>query len=34
VGSVAVPGGAAADPALAGGMMFVVTGNGQLLAFR
>jgi outer membrane protein assembly factor BamB len=34
VGSVAVPGGAASDPALAAGMMFVVTGNGQLLAFR
>jgi outer membrane protein assembly factor BamB len=34
VGSTAIPGGAAADPALAGGMMFVVTANGQLLAFR
>lgn len=34
VASAAIPGGAAADPALAGGMMFVVTGKGQLLAFR
>ena len=34
VGSVAIPGGAAADPALAGGMIYVVTGRGQLLAFR
>lgn len=34
VGQVAIPGGAASDPALAGGMMFVVSGNGQLLAFR
>lgn len=34
VGSVAVPGGAASMPALAGGMMFVVTARGQLLAFR
>jgi outer membrane protein assembly factor BamB len=34
VGTVAVPGGAASSPALAGGMMFVVTARGQLLAFR
>ena len=34
VGQVAIPGGAASDPALAGGMMFVVSGQGQLLAFR
>ena len=34
VGQASIPGGAATDPALAGGMMFVVTGNGQLLAFR
>ena len=34
VGTVEVPGGAAAQPALAGGMLFVVTGSGQLLAYR
>lgn len=34
VGTVNIPGGAASDPALAGGMMFVVTGKGQLVAFR
>ena len=34
VGSVALPGGAAADPALAAGMLFVVNAGGQLLAFR
>lgn len=34
VGTAAVPGGAASNPALAGGMMFVVTARGQLLAFR
>jgi outer membrane protein assembly factor BamB len=34
VGSVPVPGGAASNPALAGGMMYVVTARGQLLAFR
>ncbi|MEO8242127.1 MAG: PQQ-binding-like beta-propeller repeat protein [bacterium] len=34
VGSVALPGGAASDPALAQGMLFVVTTQGQLLAFR
>jgi outer membrane protein assembly factor BamB len=34
LGTVALPGGAAAQPALAGGMLFVVTGNGQLQAFR
>ena len=31
---VALPGGAAAAPALAAGMLFVVNGRGQLLAFR
>ena len=34
VGQVALPGGAAADPALAAGMLFVVNAKGQLLAFR
>jgi outer membrane protein assembly factor BamB len=34
VGSAAIPGGAASDPALAQGMLFVVTAGGQLLAFR
>jgi len=34
VGQVALPGGATSAPALAGGMMFVVSGNGQLQAFR
>ena len=34
VGSVDIPGGAASAPALAGGMLFVVGGNGQLHAFR
>ena len=34
LGNVALPGGAAAQPALAGGMLFVVTGNGQLMAYR
>jgi outer membrane protein assembly factor BamB len=34
LGTVALPGGAAAQPALAGGMLYVVTGNGQLLAYR
>ena len=34
VGSVAIPGGAASNPALAGGLMFVVSARGQLLAFR
>ena len=33
-GSVLIPGGAAAQPALAGGMLFVLAANGQLLAFR
>ena len=33
-GSVALPGGAAAAPALAQGMLFVVSAKGQLLAFR
>lgn len=34
VGSVTLPGGAATAPALAGGMMYVVSRNGQLHAFR
>jgi outer membrane protein assembly factor BamB len=34
VGTADIPGGAAAAPALAGGMLFVVGGNGQLHAFR
>lgn len=34
VGSLPVPGGAASNPALGGGMMYVVTARGQLLAFR
>ncbi|NBZ87588.1 PQQ-binding-like beta-propeller repeat protein [Stagnihabitans tardus] len=34
VADVALPGGAASAPALAQGMIFVVTGRGQLLAFR
>ena len=34
VGTVEIPGGAAAAPALAQGAMFVVTARGQLLAFR
>ncbi|WP_022704517.1 PQQ-binding-like beta-propeller repeat protein [Pseudorhodobacter ferrugineus] len=34
VGSVALPGGAASSPALAGGVMYVVSRNGQLHAFR
>ncbi len=34
VGTAEIPGGAAAAPALAGGQMFIVTGKGQLLAFR
>lgn len=34
VGSVELPGGAAAAPALAGGALYVVSGNGQLHAFR
>lgn len=33
-GMVALPGGAAAQPALANGMLYVVTANGQLQAFR
>ena len=33
-GTVAIPGGAASAPALAEGMLFVVTAKGQLLAFR
>jgi outer membrane protein assembly factor BamB len=34
VGSAEIPGGAATPAALAGGMLFVVGGNGQLHAFR
>lgn len=34
VGSVEIPGGAATQPALAGGTLYVVAGNGQLHAFR
>ncbi|MBC7740272.1 MAG: PQQ-binding-like beta-propeller repeat protein [Candidatus Saccharibacteria bacterium] len=34
VGQAALPGGAASSPALAAGMLFVVNGQGQLLAFR
>lgn len=34
VGQVDLPGGAASAPVLAGGMLFVVNGKGQLLAFR
>lgn len=34
VGSVEIPGGAASQPALAGGTLYVVSGNGQLHAFR
>ncbi len=29
-----LPGGAASQPAVAGGMMYVVTGSGQVVAFR
>lgn len=34
VSSVALPGGAASTPAIAGGVLYVVTKTGQLLAFR
>ncbi len=34
LGTVALPGGAASQPALAGGVLYVVSQNGQLLAFR
>ena len=34
VGGAEIPGGAASPAALAGGMLFVVGGNGQLHAFR
>ena len=34
VGTAAIPGGAASGPVLAQGMLFVVTAQGQLLAFR
>jgi outer membrane protein assembly factor BamB len=33
-GQVAIPGGAASGPVLAQGMLFVVSAQGQLLAFR
>lgn len=33
-GTVAVPGGAASQPAVAGGVMYVFSGNGQLHAYR
>jgi outer membrane protein assembly factor BamB len=32
--STEIPGGAAAQPAVAGGVLYVVSGKGQLLAFR
>lgn len=34
LGTVEVPGGAAGNPAVAGGVMYVIGGNGQLHAFR
>jgi outer membrane protein assembly factor BamB len=34
VGSADLPGGAAAQPALSGGVLYVLNTNGQLLAFR
>jgi outer membrane protein assembly factor BamB len=34
LGRFAIPGGVAVPPALAGGALFVVSGNGQLHAFR
>jgi outer membrane protein assembly factor BamB len=34
VGTVDLPGGAAAAPAMAGGTLYVITANGQLQAFR
>jgi outer membrane protein assembly factor BamB len=34
LGTVDLPGGAATQPALAGGVLYVVSANGQLLAFR
>lgn len=34
LGSLELPGGAAAAPAVAGGILYVVTGNGQVQAFR
>jgi outer membrane protein assembly factor BamB len=34
VGSVALPGGAASQPIVAGGVLYVVTQDGQLMAFR
>jgi hypothetical protein len=34
LGGVDLPGGAAAPPAFAGGVMYVVNQRGQLLAFR
>ena len=34
VGTSPIPGGAASGPVLAQGLLFVVSGQGQLLAFR
>lgn len=34
VGDIALPGGAASNPAVAGGVLYVVSRSGQLLAFR
>ena len=34
VATAAIPGGASAPPALAGGTLYVIGGNGQLHAFR
>lgn len=34
LGGVAIPGGAASQPALSGGVLYVVSASGQLLAFR
>ncbi len=34
IGTVDIPGGAASNPVVAGGTLYVVTGRGQLMAFR
>ena len=34
IGTVAIGGAAAADPAVAGGVLYIVTGDGKLRAFR
>ena len=34
LGDIALPGGAASNPVVAGGTLFVVTKRGQLAAFR